>query len=257
MASVTYPLTQAGSIAFASAANVKWTRASAVVQENVQSVTGSGDTAHVFIHGLPVYEVLLSGVVQQTSGSTYALGQSSSLTPGIDIVAHEWNVSKLWQLQDVTGTTASGTADSEKGWVHGIPTIRLSVMDGTIQSDFGTDLDTESLSVVTNINLFGTLTGTLKVANKSLTANFATGGRFPLRCDGVFSTAPTYAGSSNFAWLFPTPDAPVKDTLVLDVDTETNISHAALLYSFAATCSNRTGGKVLVSARLRFDQATA
>lgn len=254
---LTFPLTQAATItAFPS--GVKWTRASAVVQENVQNVTGTGDTSVALIHGLPVYEVLLSGVL--ASGSTYGLGQSSDLTPGIGIIAHEWSVSKLWQLEDVTGSASSGTADSKKTWGYRIPIVRLTVIDGTAENAFSTGIDTESQSVTADMNQFGTLTGTLKIDRKSVTANPSTGGRFPVSFSGMFTSYVTHVG--DFPTVFPdaeptaaTPDAPQEGTVTVKLTSLVNIvSNNAFLYSFAATCSNRTGGKILVSARYRFNK---
>lgn len=251
MASTTFPLLQAGSFTGpTSAANIKWTAITGgVVAHNTRVVTGSGDTAHVLIHGIPYREITVAGVVRQTSGGSFGLGQSSTITQDLNVKCHDWVIRKYWPLEDVTGT-----GDTEKNWTWGIPWVGVNVR-GTATSNFDEDdLFDDSISVSMAMNLFGTVAGTLKLDRGNFNAPYIRGGRVPFAFNGRISDGVTYSGSTNFSWLFPSPDSPLKETFTADIDTSANISNSVLLYDVTIRASAQDGGELPIVAKMRFDQ---
>lgn len=260
MSSTTYPLVQSGSFEAGSTVNFHFHNISLGINEFRRNVTGtssaSSDTSPVYIHGLPVNEVVASSSMRLESNSTYALGQASTMgTPGIVMHPTEWTIRKRWPLFDVTGT-----GDSSKQWTNGLPVTTCAVR-GIATNDLGGNFDDRSVTVGMVIDDFGTLAGTAALDQKNIAANFKSGGPVPVSFSFAYTgeaSAWTPTGT-NYTWLFPTTAAnaltgnPVRGTLALDIDTDTNISNAALLYDVTIHCSPRTGGDHRVTCRFRFD----
>lgn len=256
MASTSFPRANLGSVTDSTgAANICWqavTGASRV--ENNRVVTCAGDDYHTIIQGLGTKDIRMRGVVKQTSGGTYGLGQSSTLSDGINIKPFDWTVRKRWPLFDVTGS-----GDSVKNWEWGIPSIGMNCR-GVITSSYSTGFDTTSVSVSSVMNIFGTLAGTLKLNQKVLRVPYFQGGPIAHQFGGQFSGTVTYtppSATTNFSWLFASPDDPVRGVLTLDVDLASDISHTAILYDIAFSCSAQDGGEVSVEGTFRCDAADA
>ena len=253
MASATFPLIQSGSFTAPSGvANIHFDRVELERKEKVDNVTGSSggaaDASLVFIHGVPTVGATGYGHLQLDSDSSQALAQSSTLTPGLTIRPGNWLFRRVWPLQDVTGS-----GDGEKNWTWGLPMDQVQVAGWALAS--GPGFTSNSITVATVIDDFGTVTGTLKLDAKKMNAMFGTGGNVPVSYSGRYSDTVAYTGT-NFSWLFPTaPADPVKSTLTVNHSTADTVSNSAIMYDFTLQVGRTEGGKVPVVCKFRFDEA--
>lgn len=260
MASTTLPLVQSGSFNWTDGSNtydLHIEQVVAVRQESVQPVTGSSggttDTAHAYVHGLPLLEFVGQGFLRKAD-TTVGLGQSSSIAPGLTVKAQQWAVRRYWPLEEVTGSDANGTPATVKEFSWGFPVDFIDVPNGVIKTG-GPNWTDNSVTVATTLNGFGVLSGTLKLEAKRIMAAMGRGGTPRVGYSGYYSGAVSFtAGSDNFAWLYPTaPGNPPRGDLTLNLNTGNNITGKVLLYDFTIQCAATDGGRLPILARFRGD----
>ncbi len=252
MASQTFPKIQSGHFTAPSGvANIHFSRVETVREEHVDDGTGSSagasDSAKVWVHGVPTVDAVGTGHLRLDADSSFALAESSTISPGLTIKSADWTLRRVWPLVDVTGS-----GDTEKNWVWGLPIDMVQVRGWATSG--GPGFTSNSVTVSTVIDDFGTVSGTLKLNSKQLNAMFADGGPVAVAFSGRYSGAVTYTGS-NFSWLFPTaPPDPVKGVLTTDHDTADSVSNSALMFDFRINVPCYHGGKVPVTCGFRFDE---
>ncbi len=249
---MSYPINQTGSLTLPSGSyTMKIQRVNVQQSTPLFSVAGSGDSHAEFVQGIPVEEYVGTGVVQD-SGGGYGLAQSSTMTlpSSLDVKAQSWRLRKRWSLIDVTGS-----GDSSKEYFYGIPSTSLSVA-GVARNGYIADHATASLSVTTLLNQFGTVAGTLKLANKVDVVKYVDGGVPLVQFGGEFSTAPTFTPvtapgtNDDFEWLMDS-STPVEGSLTLDAGDATNLTPNVMIYDVQASLVPRDGGSIRITCRMR------
>ena len=253
---MSYPIVQTGSITLPSGTyNMKIAQASSQRRTPLYTVAGSGDSHNKFLQGITVEEYVGTGYIKTTGAETYGLAQSSTMTlpSDLDVKAQSWQISRAWNLVDVTGS-----GDSTKDYLYGIPTTSLSV-SGVAKTGYIADHAAESISVTTAMDEFGTVAGTLKLSQKGDAVPFVSGGVPMVRFAGQFSDAPTFtplAGTPNdFAWLLGSGVTdPVEGTMTLDAGDATNLTPNVMVYAVQVSLVPRDGGSMRITCRMRTTQ---
>lgn len=262
MSVVDYPKIQRGSFDAGSTVNICLERGVLNYDPRRADITAScnGVAAAVkkFAHGIAIDEFVGMGHLELEADSTISLGQASTLTPGVVMHAQTAVLRMVWPLFNVTG---SGMTYSE--WDYGIPTLMVSV-NGIAIADAGDDWTTNSVTTTVVIDDVGSLTGTAKLGGKSLQMLYQSGGPIPLSFTAAYSGGATLTPTgTNYTWLLPSgaglanTGAPTRGTVVLDIDTSTNITRPALLYDVTIRPNMRDGNRVPVECRFRFDGPAA
>lgn len=211
----------------------------------------TADDAKVFIPGVSSNEFLARGVVMASGCDTYGITQSMAytLTSGLTIQVVQWTLRKGWALQPVHN------GDTEE-FLALVPVIQVAG-NGWATGASGPGMTTGSLSAMTLIiNGFGQLacraggTGFINTVQQS--ANFRDGGGIPCAFSALYSGGVTYTGT-NFEWLFPTPDLPVKGVATL-ITGETRTS-SVLAHDWTFQNRSGQGGAIDVSAIFKWDKA--
>jgi len=253
---MSYPIVQTGSITLPSGTyNMKIAQVSPQRNTPLFSVAGSGDSHNKFVQGISVEEYIGTGYVKTTGAETYGLSQSSTMTlpADLDVKAQSWQIGRVWQPIDVTGS-----GDATKEYTYGLPSTSLSA-SGVAKTGYIADHTTESLTVTTAMNEFGTVAGTLKLSQKADVVRYVQGGVPLVRFAGQFSDAPTFtalAGTPNdFAWCFDeTVTAPVEGTMTLDAGDATNLAPNVMVYAVQVSLMPRDGGSMRLTCRMRTTQ---
>jgi hypothetical protein len=206
------------------------------------------------IPNLAVEEYIGTGFVKKTGEETYGLSQSSTLTTptDLDVKAQSWRVRKRWQPIDVTGS-----GDAAKEYTYGLPATSLSV-SGIAENGYIADHGSESITVSSVMSQFGTLAGTLKIANKGDAVSYTRGGVPMVRFAGEFSDQPTFTPltspgtNDDFEWLLGSSvTAPVEATMTLDVGDATNLTPNVMVYDVMVSNNARDGGSMQIVCRMR------
>lgn len=249
---MSYPIIQTGSLTLPTGSfTMKIQRLN--VQQNTPlfAVAGAGDTHAEFVQGIGVEEYIGTGVIQSTAGA-YGLSQSSTMTlpSTLDVKAQSWRIRKKWSLVDVTGS-----GDSSKEYFYGIPNTSLSVA-GVAKNGYIADHATASISVTTLLNQFGTVAGTLKLANKVDVVKYVEGGVPLVQFGGEFSTIPTFTPvtstgtNDDFEWLMDTT-TPVEGTLTVDAGDATNLTPNVMIHDVQVSLVPRDGGSMRLTCLMR------
>lgn len=256
---MSYPIVQTGSITLPSGT---YTMKIAQVQPSqripLYTVAGSGDSHNKFVQGLKVEEYVATGYVKKSGEETYGLSQSSTLTTptDLDVKAQSWRVRKRWEPIDVTGS-----GDSAKEYFYGLPSTSLAV-SGIAENGYIADHGSESVSITTAMSQFGTLAGTLKIANKGDMVSFVRGGVPMVRFSGEFSDQPTFTAltspgdDDDFEWLFGSAGAqavtaPIEATMTLDAGDATDLTPNVMVYDVQVSNNARDGGPMQIICRMR------
>lgn len=263
--STTYPLAEGGLwTPPPGVLNVKWREVSHVKEMPTQDVTGvcvvyddeeeeyvaTNDEDKVFIQANESHEFLGQGVVQNGSCANFGLAQAMTytITGGLSVKVVQWTLRKFWPLQPV----ADG---AEEEYVPMRPIIQVSANGWAIGSS-GPGVTTAALSVLTlNINGFGQIAvkagGSGVLGMIQYGAPLRDGGAIPVAFSAIYSGGAAYTGT-NFQWLFPTPNAPVKG--IAELTTGETVTHSVLAYDWTFSNPTTRGGEIPVSARFRFDK---
>lgn len=250
--STTFPLVQQGSfVPVAGTSGIRYKRISLQRNNSNQDVTASGDSSRVFIQGVPILGVSAAGYVG-TAATTYGLAEASTITIGtIKIQATVWRLRKFWALQNVTNS-------SDAEWLWYRPVVSLEAQ-GVATTSVGPLSSTQSTSTMTTaINGFGTITasGLFKINTFGMQADLQNGGGVVCSFSGQYSAGVGYTAGlgGDFAWLFPSPDNPVKGNLTMNTGGET-ITNSALFHDVTFSNPAVRGGEISVQSQMRFDKA--
>lgn len=226
---------------------------------------GTRDTARRYAVGLDVYDVAGNGSMVLDANGAVPKGEASTITgsAGFAVKVGQFALEKAWPLDDVTGVDMeSGTADDEKRWRWGFPDTRFSGT-GWMMSGWDGDTDTQSLSTFTiAIDQLGTIAldegASAILTVRQYRQRNRRGAAVPVSFQGVFSGGVAYSGSTNLDWLYPSDDDhPPEGTCTLNQDNAGSDSFNALLYEFGLSWSDRDGGDILFSTRIRRSKATS
>jgi len=252
---MSYPLSQTGSITLPSGSyTMRFTRTSPRIQHAMFDVSGDGSARPEYVHGHPVEEYVGTGVIKRSGASTFGLAQSSTMTmpSDMDIKAQTWRVRRRWRLFDVTGT-----GDASKEYTYSIPYTSLSI-GGVAKTGYVADHANDSLSITTVMSQFGTLAGTLKLANKSDFVQHSSGGVTQVQLAGAFSGATTFTPltapgtNDDFEWLMgDSVDAPVEGTFTLDLGDTTDLTPNVVIHDVMVELVPRDGGSMRITALMR------
>jgi len=252
---MSYPIVQTGSLTLPSGVYTMRIQKVDVRQRTpLYNVAGSGSGHAEFVQGLPVEEYIGTGVIKKDGESTFGLSQSSTMTlpSTLDVKAQSWRVRRRWSPVDVTGS-----GDATKEYFYGLPSTSLSVA-GVAKTGYIADHATASISVTTVMNQFGTLAGTLKLANKMDVVKYMEGGVPLVQFGGEFSTVPTFTPltspgtNDDFEWLLGSSvTAPVEGTLTLDAGDATDLTPNVMVYDTSVSLVPRDGGSMRIQCRMR------
>ncbi|MDB4261469.1 hypothetical protein N9878_01240 [bacterium] len=250
---MSYPIVQTGSLTLPSGVyNLKIAQVTPRRNTPLFTVAGSGDTHNKFVQGISVEEYIGTGYIKETGAETYGLSQSSTMTlpSTLDVKAQNWRVRRKWSPIDVTGS-----GDATKEYAYGLPSTSLSV-GGVAKTGYVADHTTESITVSTVMSQFGTLSGTLKIAQKGDMVSYVKGGVPMVQFGGEFSDHPTFtplAGTPNdLAWAFGTAIvAPIEGTMTLDAGDTTDLTPNVMVYEVQVSNNARDGGSMQITCRMR------
>lgn len=263
--STTFPLAQGGLwTPPPGIINIKWRDVRHIVDTVLDDVTGvcvvydegeeeyvsTNDADKVFMQGNDTQEFLGEGAVQNGACANPGLAQAMTYTiaGGLSVQLVQWTLRKAWALQPV------GNSAVEE-YVPLRPVIQVSA-NGWATGASGPGMTTRKLTALTlNINGFGTIAckegGDAPIGTLQQGAALRDGGPIPVAFSAIYSGGVAYTGT-NFPWLFPTPDAPVKGTA--ELTTGETVTNSVLAYDWTFSNPTTKGGSIPVSARFRFDK---
>lgn len=264
MALITFPDAAAGALtSFLS--NIRYENVRVAVNDRVIPITGTttggtADTLKRLASGFNRIDYYWSGTVE-VSG-TQATAQSSTLTHAtVAMHSGSWSIGRSWNLQEVTGSSSGGTADSQARWWPETGRIFGNARGFAIATGPLVETATETLTIKNNL-MSGTagIAGTAYIQSTSTSQNFKRGGAIPIamsyEIDQDYAHDATGNGA-NFSAILGEDVTAAPRTTGMAVDLggtgENRTGIAAYLYYFEVSTNFRIGGPLYVQGIYRED----
>ena len=195
---------------------VKWHSIQVEQTTPLFNITSSGMNYRQVLDGIPKQEIVATGSVANVdSDGAFASSNTITATPGINIQAWDWVISKSWGLVDVTSS-----GDSVKSWLPQIPRVSF-VVRAWVKTN-GPDIATISQALFAfNMGTLGTFSGTAMMAAHALNVPRSEGGWIATTIQGEWTDGVTYSvGGCDWEDTFLNSSVePVRGTATLEEDT--------------------------------------
>ena len=263
MALITFATAEGGSLT-SFLTNIRYNSVQAVVNNAIIPITGAtgsgeADNLERLCKGFATIDFHWSGTVE-VSG-TQGLAESSTLQHGtVKMHTGSWSLARSWPMQDVTGSSSAGAADTEKRWYPGIGRIYGSASGHVIASGPLYDTASETLTIKDNL-MSGTdgIAGTAFISTTRTDANYIRGGAIPVTMNYTYDQNYAHDASgngSNFSAILGenVTAAPRTTSMSIDFDTGQTISAiSAYMRLFSISTNFKRGGPIHVRGIYRND----